>query len=246
MKKYIVKTPFLPAVRQACLLMSLTAFSSSAILADAEDDPVLSMVLIDEFELQGGEDANPVAFNGQGWVGKDLQKFWYKAEGEFVDGGFEDAELQALYSRAVAPYWDLQVGLRRDFRPSPSKNWAVIGFQGLAPYFFEIDTALFVSDNGDTALRIEAEYELLFTQKLILTPDVEANFYGQSDAELGIGSGLSDLEAGLRLRYEIRREFAPYVGVSWSQQFGKTADYTRAAGEDPSELQWVMGIRAWF
>jgi copper resistance protein B len=154
--------------------------------------------------------------------------------------------LQALYSRAIAPYWDLQLGLRHDFQPSPSRSWGVIGIQGIAPYFFEVDTALFIGESGQTALRVEAEYELLFTQKLILTPEVELNFYGQDDKDLNIGSGLSDLEAGLRLRYEIRREFAPYIGVNWNKSFGNTADFASAEGEDTDDVQWVVGLRAWF
>jgi len=140
----------------------------------------------------------------------------------------------------------VQFGLRQDFQPSPSRSWVVFGFQGLAPYFFEVDTALFIGESGRTALRLEAEYELLFTQRLILTPEVEINFYGQNDRDLGLGSGLSDLEAGLRLRYEVRREFAPYIGVNWNKSFGNTADFARDEGEDTDDFQWVIGLRAWF
>ncbi len=121
-----------------------------------------------------------------------------------------------------------------------------IGFKGLAPYFFDIDAAAFIGESGRVALRFEAEYELLITQRLILTPDIEINLYGQNDPEVGIGSGLSDIEAGLRLRYEIRRQFAPYIGVNWTRLFGNTADFARIAGEKSSETQLVIGLRAWF
>ena len=203
--------------RQFCLstlIVSLLLGSSSYVLAGAKDDPLLTKVLIDQLEVRNADDGNPWVLDGQGWIGKDLQKLWLKVEVERNDGETEEAELQALYSQAIAPFWDIQVGLRQDFQPSPNRSWAVIGLQGLAPYLFEIDTALFVGESGRTALRLKAEYELLFTQRLILTPEIEANFYGKNDEELGIGSGLSDLNTGLRLRYEIRREFAPYIGVN--------------------------------
>ena len=214
--------------------------------AGAEDDPLLVKVLIDQLEARdaGGED--PLVLEGQAWIGRDLHKLWLKAEVERVGGETEEAELQALYNRAVAPYWDFQVGLRRDFRPAPARNWVAVGFQGLAPYFLEIDAALFLGEGGRTALRLEAEYELLLTQQWILTPEVEVNFHGQNDEEQGTGSGLSDLEAGLRLRYEIRREIAPYVGVNWSKKFGESADFARHEGEGSDDWQWVIGLRAWF
>jgi copper resistance protein B len=232
---------FLQVLTIPLLLGSVTSAS-----AGGNDDPLLTKVLIDQFEIRDADGSDPLVLDGQGWIGKDLNKLWIKTEIERVDGDTEEAELQALYSRAIAPYWDLQLGLRHDFQPSPSRSWGVIGIQGIAPYFFEVDTALFIGESGQTALRVEAEYELLFTQKLILTPEVELNFYGQDDKDLNIGSGLSDLEAGLRLRYEIRREFAPYIGVNWNKSFGNTADFASAEGEDTDDVQWVVGLRAWF
>ena len=225
---------------------SLLLSSVSSVLADGKDDPLLTKVIIDQLEKRDANGSNPWVLDGQAWIGKDLNKLWLKTELERVEGDTEEAEFQALYSRAIAPYWDLQLGLRHDFQPSPSRSWGVIGVQGIAPYFFEVDTALFIGESGQTALRLEAEYELLFTQQLILTPEVELNFYGQDDEALAIGLGLSDLEAGLRLRYEIRREFAPYIGVNWNKNFGNTADFARDEGEDTDDLQWVIGLRAWF
>ncbi|HEB29204.1 MAG TPA: copper resistance protein B [Porticoccus sp.] len=227
-------------------LVSMLLVASNSAVAGAEDDPLLASVLVDQLEIRDDEDKNPLVLEGQGWIGRDLQKLWIKTDIERVDGKTEEAELQVLYSQAVATYWDFQLGLRQDFKPTPDRSWAVIGFQGLAPYFFEVDTALFIGESGRTALRLEAEYELLLTQRLILTPDIEINFYGHNDEDVGIGSGLSGVQAGLRLRYEIRREFAPYIGVNWSKKFGNTADFSRLEGADVSETQLVLGVRFWF
>jgi len=214
--------------------------------ADMEDDPLLLTVILDQLEMRDVGGDNTLSWDGQGWLGRDLHKIWFKTDGERTAGSTDEAELQFLYSKVIARYWDFQLGVRHDFKPSPSRSWAAIGFKGLAPYFFDIDAAAFIGESGRTALRFEAEYELLFTQRLILTPDIEINLYGQNDPDAGIGAGLSDLEAGLRLRYEIRREFAPYIGVNWSRLFGDTADFARIAGEKSSETQLVIGLRAWF
>lgn len=223
-----------------CLSVSGMAF------ADMEDDPLLYKVMINQLELRDASGSNPRVWDIQGWLGKDLDKLWIKTEGEYVNGNAEEAELQLLYSRAIAPFWDLQAGWRRDIRPKPNRDWLALGIQGVAPYFFEMDAALFVGESGRTALRLDAEYELLFTQRLILTPEIEMNFYGKDDPEVNTGSGLSDLSVGLRLRYEIRREFAPYVGIHWSKKHGDTADYARAEGERVEDAQFVLGVRAWF
>jgi len=228
------------------VLLSCFYFYAFPVLGAAMDDPLLSKVMIDRLEVRDVEHNNPIVWEGQGWIGKDLHKLWFKTEGERANGETEDAEVQALYSHAIAPFWDVQVGLRQDFKPDPGRGWAVIGLQGLAPYFFELDTALFIGESGRTAFRVQAEYELMFTQKLILTPEVEINFYGQNDVDLEIGSGLSDIEAGLRLRYEVRREVAPYIGVNWNKRFGNSADFSRSSGKSVDDFQWVVGVRAWF
>jgi copper resistance protein B len=228
------------------LILSLLLCSGTQVLAGSKDDPLITKVQVDQLEVRDADEDNPWVFEGQAWIGKDLQKIWFKAEVEGADSETEEAELQALYSQAIAPFWDVQFGLRQDFKPTPTRSWAVIGLQGLAPYFFEIDTAFFLGENGRTALRLEVEYELLFTQRLILTPEIEVNFYGKNDTDLGIGSGLSDVEAGLRLRYEVRREFAPYIGVNWNKSFGNTADFARKEGKEADDVQWVIGFRAWF
>ena len=204
--------------------------------------------LADRLEYQSNDGSPTVLFDGQGWWGGDRNKLWIKSEVEydFSEDRFEEAELQALWSRPISRFFDLQAGVRRDFAPDPSRNYAVLGVQGLAPYWFEIDAAAFVSGHGDVTARIEAEYDFLLTQRLIAQPRTELNFAAQDIAALGIGSGLSTAEVGLRLRYEIKREFAPYVGVNWERSVGDTADFARAAGDDPGSVSLVAGVRLWF
>jgi copper resistance protein B len=204
-------------------------------------------LLLDKLEASDSDSQHwdAQAWVSQPWGGGDIHKLWLKAEGEREEGHTEHAEVQALYSRAISPFFDAQIGLRRDLQPHPTRDWLAVGLQGLAPYFFETEATLFVGDEGRSALRLKAEYDLLFTQRLILSPEIELDAYGEDDPELGLGSGLSNLEFGLRLRYEIRREFAPYIGVVWSHQFGDTADYTRANGGDMQDVQWVAGVKFW-
>lgn len=211
---------------------------------DHGNDPIISKVMIDELELSDSN--NSGALKSQAWVGTDLNKLWLKLDGEKYQGATENLEAQALYSRAISTYWDFQTGIRTDIKPSPSKTWGVIGVKGLAPYFFDVDAALFVGEGGASAARISAEYDILFTQRLILAPEMEANFYEQNNKEAGTSAGLSDLNAGLRLRYEFRREFAPYVGVSWSKKFGKAAEYSAIMHEPSKDTNLVMGLKLWF
>lgn len=200
----------------------------------------------DRFETQVREGGDAYLWDIQGYYGGPTERLWYKSEGEGAFGGaLEDAEFQALYARAFAPFWDLQAGIRHDIA-GPDTTHAVIGVQGLAPYMFEVDAALFVSHRGDVTARIEAEIDQRITQRLILQPRVEANLAAQDIALLGIGAGLDRIEAGARLRYEIRREFAPYIGIEQSWRTGRSADFARARGEDPSVTSFLAGIRFWF
>ncbi len=210
------------------------------------DDPLVYRVMIDKLEIRSTDGPNPLVLDADAWVGYDLNKFWFKTEVERVDGETEEAEVQFLYSRAIAPFWDFQTGWRRDIKPEPERDFLALGFKGLAPYLFEVDAGIFIGESGQVGARLDAEYEYLFTQKLILSPEIELNLYGKDDEEVGIGSGLSNMELGLRLRYEIRREFGPYLGVNWTKQFGETADFSRDDGEDTSDVQFVVGLRAWF
>ena len=205
-------------------------------------------VIIDRLEAGFGSEDETYLWDVQGWSGGDINRFWWKSEGEGDFGGeLEDAELQALYSRAVTPFWDVQAGLRQDFRADgEDTTHLVLGLQGLAPYWWEIDAAAFLSTKGDLTARVEAEYDQRITQRLILQPRMEIEFAASDIPELEIGSGLSSVEAGLRLRYEFRKEFAPYVGVEWSRAFGDTADYVEARGGDADDTRFVVGLKAWF
>lgn len=229
-------------------LVMLLIVSVRAQAAGMEDDPLLAMVKIEKLEVQDADSGEhrPATLDASAWIGKDLHKLYFKTEVERVAGDNEEAEVQLLYSRALYPFWDLQLGWRRDIDPRPDRNWLAIGMQGLAPYMFEVDAVLYLGESGRVAARLDAEYEYMFTQRWVLSPELEINAYSKDDFERGIGSGIADMSAGLRLRYEIRREFAPYLGLNWSKAFGDTADLARAEGEKVSDTQLVAGIRAWF
>ena len=200
----------------------------------------------DRAEVQIRDGADGYLWDVQGYYGGTTDRFWFKSEGEGSFGeAIEDAEFQALYSRAIAPFWDVQAGVRQDVA-GPDTTYAVVGVQGLAPYMFEVDAALFASHRGDITARIEAELDQRITQRLILQPRGEISLSAQDVAELGIGAGIDKVEVGLRLRYEIIREFAPYVGIEQSWRVGGSADFARLRGEDPSVTNYVVGIRFWF
>ncbi len=206
-----------------------------------------SLILGERFEYHSNDGDPAVVWEGQGWIGRDLQKLWFKTEGDYSteDGRFEELELQALYSHAISPFWELQAGIRHDIKPEPSRSYAVIGAQGLAPYWLELDGALFLSDKGNLSVRLEVEYELRLTQRLYLQPRIELNGAFSGDKAIGVGSGLSTAEAGLRLHYEFTRELVPYFGVSWSRSFGDAEAFRRMSGEDTDEASLVAGIRFW-
>jgi len=186
-------------------------------------------------------------WEGEAWFGSDEHRFVLKSEGEGARGhGVEDAEVQALYSRPVGVYTDFQVGLRHDIEPGPSRTYATVGFETLAPYWFELEGALFLSEKGHLSARLEGSTDYRLTQRLVLQPRAELNVAAEDDARRGVGAGLSDAEVGLRLRYEFKREVAPYVGVVWSRKFGDTADFARAEGEGVEDVRAVVGLRAWF
>jgi copper resistance protein B len=200
----------------------------------------------DRLETQVRDGADAFLWDIQGYYGGPTARLWFKSEGEGEWGDApDDAELQALYAKAFAPFWDVQAGIRHDIA-GPDTTHAVIGVQGLAPYMFDIDAALFLSHRGDITARIEAEIDQRITQRLILQPRIEANLSAQDIPALGVGAGLDQIEAGVRLRYELRREFAPYIGIEQSWRTGKGADFARMRGEDPSVTSLVAGIRFWF
>jgi copper resistance protein B len=210
-------------------------------------DSVLNYYLLaDKLEWQDADDGSALAWDLTGWIGGDIDRLWIRSEGERVNGKTEDAEIQALWGHAISPWWDVVTGVRQDFKPGAPQTWAALGLQGMALYNFETEATAFIGEGGQTAARLEGDYDILLTNRLILQPTAELNVYGKNDPQRGIGSGLSNTEAGLRLRYEIRREFAPYIGVTWNRTYGKTADYAADEGEDRSEARLVVGVRLWF
>ncbi len=247
-----------PSPLNCFLLGSLLAvFNTLAFAAEpgwpepVEDNLPLGMIIADQFEYRDNNGADTFRWDMQAWYGTDTNKLWVKFEGDDQastnSGGLE---LQTLYSRMVAPFWDFQVGARYDqlygSGPDQNRSFAVLGFQGLAPYRFEVEPALFISEDGDVSARLVGTYEMLFSQRLILQPRFETNIAASSVPKFGVGSGLNDVQLGLRLRYEFRREFAPYIGMSWKRQYGNTADLTRAEGGDVENLAFVAGLRFWF
>ncbi|MDR7153607.1 copper resistance protein B [Sphingobium xenophagum] len=230
------------------------AFYDSAVMARARAAMIkesggmtFSQLMVDRLEYRANKGANGYAWEGEGWIGGDINRFAFKTEGEGEVGGpLESAEVQALYSRAIDPWWNVVAGVRHDIRPQPQRSYATVGIEGLAPYWFEVEGQAFVSTKGDVHLRMEGSYDQRITQRLILQPAAEVNIAAQDVPELGIGSGISNIELGLRLRYEFAREFAPYVGVHWERKLGDTARYARAEGESASTASLVMGLRFWF
>jgi len=208
--------------------------------ASEGDDPLITMLVMDRFEVLNN-DENTRVWEGSFYMGYDLDKLYIYSDGEATSDGLESSQNELVYSRAIAPFWDAQVGLVYDKNANDSQTWGEIAIAGLSPYYFETRAALLVNGDGNVGLRLDAEYEALFTQKLILSTSVEADFYTKDDVTMQLGSGLSSMEAGLRLRYEVVREFAPYIGVTWDKTFGNTHDYNPI-----DETNFLVGVRFWF
>jgi len=215
------------------------------------DNKTYVYLIAEKLEYRSVSGVNPLMWEVQGYVGKDLNKFWFKSHGEALTTESEaEMEFQGLYSRAITPYFDLQAGIRYNLASegggNKSRGLAVLGLQGMAPYFFHVDGGMFVSEDGDISASVEAEYDLLFTQRLIGQPVIETSVALQDVPEWGVGSGLNDIGLGFRLRYEFLREFAPYIGINWERKLGETADMARAGGGHVSNLSLLGGIRMWF
>ncbi|HEY0271428.1 MAG TPA: copper resistance protein B [Sphingomonas sp.] len=214
---------------------------------EMREDGALHRILFNLAEIQIRDGHDGYRWDGEGWFGGDLDRLVVKSEGGgTLRRGVASAEAQALYSHAISPYFDLQAGVRQDIRPSPARTYATIGIEGLAPYMFETEAALFLSTRGDLLARVEGWHDARLTQRLILQPRVELNFAAQEVRADRIGAGLTDAELGLRLRYEISRQFAPYAGVSYDGKVGRTASLARADGEGVRSTSLVLGIRGWF
>ena len=210
------------------------------------DKKSFGAVIVDRLESVNSSDNSALNYDVQAWYGRTFDRATLKAEGEVDAGKLQDSRTELLWSHAIATYWDTQAGVRHDTGVDPDRTWLAVGVQGLAPYWFDIEATAYLGDQGRSALRFAATYDMLFTQKLILQPRLETSLYGKSDPARQIGSGLSGATAGLRLRYEFTRQFAPYIGVEWAGKLGQTADLARAAGTSTDDTRWVAGVRMWF
>ncbi len=238
--------PDLPPITPAMRAAAFPDLGGMSMSEHMRADPLVGRLLFDRLEAQSGDGPTPLAWDLRGWLGHDANRLWLRSEGERVGGHTEHGDLSLLWGRPLTPWWDAVVGLRSDLGAGPSRQWAALGVQGTAPYKFEVEATAYLGEGGRLAARFEAEYELLLTQRLILQPRVEANLYSRSDAARGVGAGLDDVEAGLRLRYELRREVAPYLGIEQVRRFGRGADLARAMGDPSAETRWVAGLRLWF
>jgi copper resistance protein B len=237
-------------MRNKTLLATLAVALMLPITTQAQEKPhAHSGGIFHAFTLEadtGGSRNGPVSsWDLNGWIGGDTNKLWLKSEGEYVDGAYESAEFWAMYSRNIATFWDFQAGIRHDTRPR-STSYAVLGVAGLAPYFIETEAHLFLSDDGDVSARLRGETDFLFTQQLILQPYMEGNLYAQDVANQEVGAGISDAKAGLQLRYEFTRDFAPYVDVHYGRKFGETSAIAERHHEDKDEAAVSFGLRVMF
>jgi copper resistance protein B len=210
------------------------------------DQTIFAHAIFNQLEGRWNGSNTEFRWDGQGWAGTDYDKLWIKSEGTLSNGVLDDGQQQFLYSRAVTTYFDVQGGLRSDIDSRPTRNWAAFGIQGLAPYFFDLEITGFVSVEGHLAAKLEASYDLLLTQRLILQPQIELNLYSKADPARLVGAGFSDIDTGLRLRYEFDRKFAPYIGVVYQGKFGQTANFARQAGESTGNVRFAFGVRIWF
>ena len=216
------------------LALTLSAFAGMG------DDPLLTKVTFDQLEYQAS-DEKAISWDTYAWIGYDMNKLYLYTEGEKPKDGSAESENQLVLSHAIAPFWDVQYGIGYDKTDDADQTWGVLAISGLAPYYFETRAALLVGEDGNIGLRVGLEYEALLTQRLILTPSLESDFYTKDTPEMALGKGLSNITAGVRLRYEIRREFAPYIGIEWSKNFGNTNDFAPL-----DETYAVAGVRWWF
>jgi len=212
------------------------------------EDRIFWHLLFNQLEGRTNGPDNEFRWDGEAWIGTDMNKLWLKSEGFVENGRASDGITEALYDRPIPHlrYFDVQAGVRYDLDSNPGRTWGAIGIEGLAPNFFEFEPTFYFSDGGRVAGRVNGSYDILFTNRLILQPQFELNFYSKSDPGRGIGSGLSELDTGLRLRYEISRKFAPYIGVAYSGKFGETADFTRVEGGIVNDVRFLFGIRVWY
>lgn len=234
--------PFIPPLTDADRAAAFPDVHGHA----AHDHDIRAYVLLDQLEWQPGPGGHAFSWDTKGWIGRDRTRFWFRSEGDRVGTRTEQAQTQLLLGRAFARWWDVTAGVRLDTLPDTPRTALAVGVQGLAPYWFEIEASAFVEPNGRSHVRVETEYELLVTNRLVLQPLVEFEVYGRADRERLIDTGLSTGEIGVRLRYLVKRELAPYLGVVWSRRFFGSADLARASDRATSNARLAVGVRAWF
>lgn len=213
--------------------------------AETSDALRLGAVFVDQLEAVDSNQGSGAAWDVQAWYGGPFNRAWLRSQGDVRGGRIESASVEGLWFRSYHPFWGSQLGLRQDFGVGPDRTWAALGVQGAAPYWYGVEATAYIGDGGRTAARLKVSSDLRLTQRLVLRPELEADIYGRDDRARGLGSGLSTVQAGLRLRYEFKREFAPYVGAVWNRAFGETESLRRSAGGTNDELQWVVGIKVW-
>lgn len=211
-------------------------------------DRIFKHALLEQFESRTNGPDNELRWDGEAWAGTDMNRLWLKTEGIANTSGVSDGDHELLYDRPIPrmKYFDAQVGVRADLDSGPARAWAAIGIEGLAPYYFEFAPTLYIRNDGHIAGRITGSYDLLLTQRWIVQPEAELNLYSKDDPARGMGSGFSELDTGVRLRYEISRKFAPYVGFAYNGKYGDTAIYSRRARETTSDPRFVFGLRLWY
>jgi len=212
------------------------------------NDEVVAHLVFNQLEGRTDGPGIELRWDGEAWIGKDMSRLWVKSEGVLEEGSMSDGDHEVLYDRPIPRmrYFDLQAGLRADLDSGPRRVWGAVGIEGLAPDFVQLETTLYFREEGHIAGKVAASYDLKLTQRLVAQPQVEMNGYSKPDPTRGIGTGLTDIDTAIRLRYEIRRKFAPYIGFAYTNQFGSTADESRRSGESVSHQRFVFGLRAWY
>ena len=212
------------------------------------DNTIFYHLLFDQLEGRTNGPDNKFRWEGEGWAGTDMNRLWFKTEGFVEHGVMTDGNQEVLYARPIPylRYFDVQAGVRYDLDSDPGRTWGAIGLEGLAPYFFQFAPTFYFSNRGFFAGRIEGSYDILITNRLIAQPQFEMNFYSKSNPSREIGSGFSELDTGLRIRYELTRKFAPYIGFAYTGNYGRTATFTREAGGNPEDARFIFGVRLWY
>jgi copper resistance protein B len=223
-----------------------TGSSPSGLGEPIDDNSLFAHVLLDELEGRTNGPDTEFRWEGEGWAGNDFNRLWIKSEGFVSRSKVEDGDHEVFYDRPMTTYFDAQLGMRADLDSGPQRYWGAFGIEGLLPYFFSLSATGYVRDSGHLAGKLEGSYDLLLTQQLILQPQAELNFYSKQDPGRGLGTGLTDIDTGLRIRYEISRKFAPYLGMAYGGVFGKTAHFARAENGIRNDVRFVFGMRAWY